>query len=250
MTTQQDPFLQVQSEVLSTLQTTRPLFSSFLRIRSLAATNPQNPELQQARAELQTTLQDLAADVADLRESVHAVEQDPDRFGIEQDELDRRRKFVEEVGGEVRRMQAEIETTATSTLATTTTGPGAASGGTSLPNPSEFDEDVDSRGDYYASLEQQRQSELLASQDEQLDGVFRTVGNLRRQASDMGRELEDQAVLLEDVENVADRVGGKLASGMKRIRHIVRKNEDTMSSFCIAVLIFVLFLLLILVIVL
>ncbi|KAL1989970.1 hypothetical protein VTN49DRAFT_7167 [Thermomyces lanuginosus] len=246
MTTQEDPFLQVQSEVLSTLQTTRPLFSSFLRIRSLAATNPQNPELQQARAELQTTLHDLAADVADLRETVHAVEQDPYRFGIEQDELERRRKFVEEVGGEVRQMQAEIESS-TTTSATAAASTGAT---TSLPNPSEFDEDIDSRGDYYASLEQQRQHELLASQDEQLDGVFRTVGNLRRQASDMGRELEDQAVLLEDVENVADRVGGKLASGMKRIRHIVRKNEDTMSSFCIAVLCFVLFLLLILVIVL
>lgn len=163
----------------------------------------------------------------------------------------------------MRQMQAEIESS-TTTSATAAASTGAT---TSLPNPSEFDEDIDSRGDYYASLEQQRQHELLASQDEQLDGVFRTVGNLRRQASDMGRELEDQAVLLEDVENVADRVGGKLASGMKRIRHIVRKNEgtiqllrvpgffrltgiDTMSSFCIAVLCFVLFLLLILVIVL
>lgn len=151
-----------------------------------------------------------------------------------------------------------------------------------LRNPTEFDAALDeeeqhNRGDdYYASMEQQRQSELMHEQDEQLDGVFRTVGNLRQQANDMGRELEDQAVMIDEVDTLADRVGGKLNNGMARIRHIVRKNEgiydycstttdwqcgnhefkltfraiDTWSSFCIAALIFALFLLLILVIVL
>ena len=100
-----------------------------------------------------------------------------------------------------------------------------------LPNPTEFDAALDEeegagRGDdYYASLEQQRQTELMHEQDEQLDGVFRTVGNLRQQANDMGRELEDQAVMIDEVDTLADRVGGKLNNGMARIRHIVRKNE-------------------------
>lgn len=100
-----------------------------------------------------------------------------------------------------------------------------------LPNPTEFDAALDEeegggRGDdYYASLEQQRQTELMHEQDEQLDGVFQTVGNLRQQANDMGRELEDQAIMIDEVDTLADRVGGKLNNGMARIRHIVRKNE-------------------------
>lgn len=131
-----------------------------------------------------------------------------------------------------------------------------------LPNPAEFDTD---NNDYYGEYEQQRQVEMMSNQNEQLDGVFRTVGNLRQQADTMGRELEDQGVLLDDVDYMADRVGGKLASGMKRIGTIVKKNEgvfcffyglkeflltciDTYSSCCIAVLITVLILLLILVI--
>lgn len=103
-----------------------------------------------------------------------------------------------------------------------------------LPNPTEFDAALDEeegRGDdYYASLEQQRQTELMHEQDEQLDGVFRTVGNLRQQANDMGRELEDQAVMIEEVDTLADRVGGKLNNGMARIRHIVRQNEGKQYS--------------------
>jgi len=192
--------------------------------------------------------------------------------------VQRRRKLVDDVGAEVEKMREELQ-------AAVSHAPDPAD----LPNPTEFDAALDEeehRGDdYYASMEQQRQVELMNEQDEQLDGVFRTVGNLRQQANDMGRELEDQAVMIDEVDTLADRVGGKLTNGMARIRHIVRKNEgkrasgfhlrlrlrlgnwcigvgiikfqanfcsplDTWSSFCIAALIFALVLLLILVIVL
>lgn len=189
--------------------------------------------------------------------------------------MQRRRKLVDDVGAEVEKMREELQ-------AAVSHAPEP-----DLPNPTEFDAALDEeeqRGgdDYYASMEQHRQSELMHEQDEQLDGVFRTVGNLRQQANDMGRELEDQAVMIDEVDTLADRVGGKLTNGMARIRHIVRKNEgkcafglrplrlgtvvyrygnhefqanffsplDTWSSFCIAALIFALVLLLILVIVL
>ncbi|KAJ5689221.1 t-SNARE [Penicillium macrosclerotiorum] len=241
-----DPFLQVQSDVLSTLQSSRPLFSSYLRIRSLAK-SPSNPELKQARIELEATITELSADLDDLVESVRAIEQDPYRFGLELEEVQRRRKLVDDVGGEIEQMRQELQQAV------------SAAPEPELPNPTEFDaaldeEEQQQRGregdDYYASLEQQRQSELMHEQDEQLDGVFQTVGNLRQQANDMGRELEDQAVMIDEVDTLADRVGGKLSNGMARIRHIVRKNEDTWSSFCIAALIFALILLLFLVIVL
>ncbi|KAH8434512.1 SNARE domain protein [Aspergillus melleus] len=241
-----DPFLQVQADVLSTLQTSRPLFSSYLRIRSLAK-SPTNPELQQSRSELETTLTDLSADLDDLVESVRAIEQDPYRYGLELEEVQRRRKLVEDVGAEIEKMRQELQRAVTSSAANTS--PNHASG---LPNPAEFDDNAlspsgEDRGDdYYAAMEQQRQTELMHEQDEQLDGVFRTVGNLRQQANDMGRELEEQAVMIGEVDTLADRVGGKLQSGMSKIKYIVRKNEDTMSSFCIALLIFVLILLLIL----
>ncbi|PWY79716.1 SNARE domain protein [Aspergillus heteromorphus CBS 117.55] len=239
-------------DVLSTLQTTRPLFSSYLRIRSLAKT-PNNPELQQARSELETTLTDLTADLDDLVESVRAIEQDPYRFGLELEEVQRRRSLVNDVGAEVEKMRLELlRAVNNSTTNTNTNGHG--NGG--LPNPADFDDDhdgllsPDAGGDYYAAMEQQRQMELMHEQDEQLDGVFRTVGNLRQQADDMGRELEEQAVIIDEVDTLAERVGGKLQSGMSKLKYIIRKNEDTMSSFCIAVLIFVLVLLLILLIVL
>jgi t-SNARE syntaxin family protein len=229
----------ITSEVLSTLNTTRPLFSSYLRIRSLAK-SPSNPELQQSRSELETTLTDLTADLDDLVESVRAVEQDPYRYGLELEEVQRRRQLVDDVGAEIENMRQELHKVVASSdaHAHAAAGGGPGSGG-GLPNPAEFDS-LASPGegggdDYYAEMEQQRQLELMHEQDEQLDGVFRTVGNLRQQADDMGRELEEQAVMIGEVDTLADRVGGKLQSGMSKLKYIIRKNEGELRFLDIGV---------------
>ncbi|KAF2793672.1 hypothetical protein K505DRAFT_37546 [Melanomma pulvis-pyrius CBS 109.77] len=232
----EDPFLQVQADVLSALNTTRPLFASYLRIRS-SASSANSPELREARSELEQTLQDLTQDLEDLIESVKAVEHDPYRFGLEIDEVERRRHLVKEVGDEVQNMREEL----LRTVQDAQTKGKPVMNGDVLPDPDSFEEP-----DAYAAFEQERQLEMMHEQDEALDGVFRTVGNLRQQADDMGRELEEQGELLNDVDLVADRVGGKLQVGLKKVGWVIKKNEDRMSSCCIGVLIFVLILLLVL----
>ncbi|PGH01100.1 hypothetical protein GX51_05415 [Blastomyces parvus] len=234
----EDPFIQVQKDVLSALSNIRPLFDSYLRIRSLA-TSPSSPELQQARSELETTLHDLSADLEDLVESVRVVEHDPYRYGLELEEVGRRRQVVEDFGREIEGMRTELERTVTAsttavrgTRAGTGAGIGAGINGGSLPSPSHFELQDDhllgddgEREDYYAEFEEQRQQELMAEQDQQLDGVFQTVGTLRQQANDMGRELEEQVEMLKEVDTLAERVGGKLQSGVRRVGKIIRRNE-------------------------
>ncbi|WYZ38670.1 hypothetical protein EsH8_III_000584 [Colletotrichum jinshuiense] len=233
---EEDPFLQVQQDVLSQLDSTRPLFTSYLRIRSLS-TSPTSPELASARSDLESALASLAEDLADLVESVKAVESDPSAFGLSASEITRRKRLVQDVGGEVEDMREE--------LAKKLGGGGA---GSDLPDPSSFAiADGDDRGDDYAAeFEQQQQLEMMREQDTHLDGVFQTVGNLRRQADDMGRELEEQREMLEVVDSVADRVGGRLQTGVQKLQYVMRRNEDRLSSCCIAVLIMVLIILLVL----
>ena len=242
-----DPFLEVQSDVLSTLSETRSLFSSYLRIRTLA--KPQSEELVQARTDLETNLATLSADLQDLLDSIAAVEDDPYAFGIDTAEVQRRRGFVRNVGDEVEGMRKELEGVAEQNVAVgTQQGQGKGKG--RLPPPTAFDEaNGDGDEDNYAAFEQEQQQTMMAEQDEQLDGVFRSVGVLRGQAEDMGRELEEQGGMLEDVDTLADRVGGKLQVGVKKVGEVIRKNEDSVSSCCIGVLIVVLVILLILVVV-
>ena len=174
--------------------------------------------------------------------------------------MGRRRKLVQDVGDEVENMRQELAKTVTGAQSK-----GQGMNGT-LPPPSAFDPDEPDDDDY-GVFEQQRQVEMMHEQDEALDGVFKTVGTLRQQADEMGRELEEQGEMLEYADKLADRVGGKLQNGIKRVGWVIKNNEgmetfdhsdggatncvlDTWSSCCIGVLIFVLILLLVLVLIL
>lgn len=199
------------------MKTTRSLFSSYLRIRSLAS-SASSPELSQVRSELESTVQDLSTDLQDLVDSVKAVEGDPFRYGLDIDEVGRRRKLVQDAGDEVESMRQELSKTVTGAQSK-----GQGMNGT-LPPPSAFDPD-EPDGDDYGRFEQQRQVEMMHEQDEALDGVFKTVGNLRQQADEMGRELEEQGEMLEDADKLADRVGSKLQSGIKRVGWVIKNNE-------------------------
>ncbi|KAJ0164947.1 t-SNARE affecting a late Golgi compartment protein 1 [Colletotrichum tanaceti] len=244
---EEDPFLQVQQDVLAQLDSTRSLFTSYLRIRSLS-TSPTSPELASARSDLASALESLAEDLADLVESVKAVESDPSAFGLSPSEITRRKRLVQDVGGEVEDMREEL---AKKLGDVSSSFKGKSGANSDLPDPSSFaiaDGDDRDRGgeDYAAEFEQQQQLEMMREQDTHLDGVFQTVGNLRRQADDMGRELEEQREMLEVVDSVADRVGGRLQTGVQKLQYVMRRNEDRLSSCCIAVLIFVLIVLLVL----
>jgi member of the syntaxin family of t-SNAREs len=203
------------SDVLSQLNTSRSLFASYLRIRSSASSST-SPELIEARNELQNVLRELQGDIEDLVETVKAVESDPYAFGLQIEEVQRRRRLVDEVGDEVMKMHEEL----VKTVQNAHKGKGPANG-SYLPDPSTFDDE----DDYAAEFEQQRQQEIMQEQDQVLDGVFRTVGTLRQQADVFGHELEEQGQLLEEADVVADRVGVKLQSGMKRIGQVIKQNE-------------------------
>ncbi|KAK3110101.1 hypothetical protein LTR53_015956 [Teratosphaeriaceae sp. CCFEE 6253] len=222
----QDPYLEAQADILALLQQSQPLLSSYLRIRS-SASSANSPELTEARQELEGTLTDLTADLQDLVESVRAVEGDPGRYGLTVQEVGRRRKLVDDVAREVEDMHQQLNSTVQSADAHRRA---------SLAHPDSFhhlDEDEDplaghgGEGDEYGAWEEQRQMEIMHEQDEALEGVFQTVGNLRMQADTMGRELEEQAELLDETDQIADRVGDKLGQGMKKIRYVLEKNEGS-----------------------
>ncbi|OAA39947.1 t-SNARE [Metarhizium rileyi] len=235
-TNEEDPFLHVQQDVLGQLQLTRPLFASYLRIRSLT-TAPSSPELASARTDLEAALSTLAEDLSDLVASVQAIESNPYQYGISATEISRRKRLVSEVGGEIEDMREELHKKIDHKPAARPV----------LPDPDSFAVgEGEGEGDMYAEFEQQQQVEMMHEQDQHLDEVFQTVGNLRRQADDMGRELEEQRELLEVVDDTVDRVGGRLQTGMRKLQHVVKKGEDRWSSCCIAVLIFILILLLVL----
>jgi hypothetical protein len=86
-------------DVESNLTHTKDLLQSYSRINSSGSSST---DVEETRAELRATLEALEADLEDLDESVRAVEGAGSRWGMDDQEIGRRRGFVERVKKEVK----------------------------------------------------------------------------------------------------------------------------------------------------
>lgn len=88
--------------------------------------------------------------------------------------------------------------------------------------------------------------QVLRDQDDQLDQLGLSVGRQRDLSIQMGNELDDQAVLLEEVDQGVDRHQGTLDRAKSRLGKINRQAKDNWSWVTIGCLILVLVLLIVL----
>lgn len=217
-------------DAITLLNSTRQIFSSYLRIRSLTS-SAVSPELTSARSEVHEALEDLTTDLEDLRLAVSECERDPYRFGLEIQEVAQRRRWLVEIEGEVSDMKEEVTKEASFLGLSSGKGKGTDYTGQDIPEQDDYDAQGNGADDPYSQNEQMYQQEIMRTQDKQLEGVNRTVQNLRLQANDMGRELEEQAVIIEETEAIAERVEGKLKKGVKGIDRFIKKNEGNTSLY-------------------
>ncbi|KAL5481048.1 hypothetical protein ACEPAI_9989 [Sanghuangporus weigelae] len=258
MSADTDPYNEVQREMQSTLATAGTLLSSFRRIQSMAPSKgrgEESEELSYARSELKATLSALEADLEDLEESVRVVETTgASFFGLNETEVQKRRKYVRDVRKELDNMRAEVASS--EGFGSSSTSRYAPSSPTSRPkstfvdplqrpsNGKSNDEDVDEQTEWNR-MEQQM---IMQEQDKTIDSITGTVVTLTEQAGLMGREIGEHIELLEDLEQNVDRTESKLNKSLKRIKRFVRETEETKSGWCIGILIVILCILLLMVI--
>jgi t-SNARE syntaxin family protein len=95
---------------------------------------------------------------------VKAVQSDPYKYGLEIEEVSRRKRLVDEVGGEVEDMREELQKTLGNVAAAGRPGGGGGA----------FDSGTEVGPDYTTEFEQQQQMVMMREQDQDLEGVFRT----------------------------------------------------------------------------
>ncbi|KAJ3159038.1 Syntaxin-6, partial [Irineochytrium annulatum] len=231
--------------------------SSFPDQSSSGPGAPPPQELQWMVDELKV----LSEDLGDLEKTIKAVEGDrTGRFEhIQAGERARRKEFVERS----RRIEKELKRTLVPTAASPSSRPttgnratpqaGNSRVGSNTASPAidprkaamqkERDQLMSMKGgatrvDQYGRTEKDHQEsnqrfidrehgvqqQIMRQQDVQLDEVMDTVGNLREVAVVMGREMDDQTALLEDLDTRVDTTSGKLKMGMKKLQDFIKAN--------------------------
>ncbi|KAI5121705.1 hypothetical protein M0805_002098 [Coniferiporia weirii] len=255
----EDPYHVVQAEMQGTLASAGTLLSSFRRIHGMAASSSgrggadEGEEVSYARSELKATLSALEADLEDLEESVRVVETTgPRYFGLDDSEVQSRRRYVREVRQELENMRAEV-------AASENQGPSGAvryapSSPTSRPKANPLaprpGEDIPTAkgDDDQAAWSRMEQQMIMEEQDKTIDSISGTISTLAEQAGLMGREIGEHVEMLGDLESNVDRTDTKLQKSLKRIQRFARETEETKSGWCIVILIVILCVLLLMVI--
>jgi len=258
----EDPFFVVKDEVLKALHNTRELYERWRAVdegRDIRSIEEQ----EWAATELRNALRSIEWDLEDLDDTVQIVEKNPAKFRIDAAELAVRKGFITSTRDEVAHMKGRTEggkhasaaaaagsteevhmdsvnlgsPTSTSHLVGPASGLASASntsaglgtgGGASkysrLPNESDSPGHGGGNGTFGRAMQQQQQ--LVRDQNEQLGVMTDSVGNLRNVSRQIGSELDEQAVMLDEFGTEIENAETKLDATMRKMAKVLHMSND------------------------
>lgn len=255
----EDPFFVVKDEVFKALNKTRGLY---LRWRELGEAS--GAEAEWTTTELRNSLRSIEWDLEDLEDTISIVEKNPNKFKIDNKELSSRRHFIDATRDEVKSMKEKMSLnrnrdrditvrqplldnqTETNNNVSNTSSIGVGSNIASTlagsmasrhsgTKYSKLENTMDSPG-HYATLDSPShkfigesvsvQQRMLQGQDEQLDVISDSIGTLKTVSRQIGVELDEQAVMLDDFGNELDGTESKLDTTMKKVAKVLHMNND------------------------
>lgn len=218
-----DPFSQVYADALEQVAHTEALLQQYDSTGS-----------SDVLADVTNATQELVETIHDLSQSVGVVQSKPSQFGLSEYEIDQRIDKVGSLNTKLAAIQDKVTQVKRHHA---------------KPDVDKISGALDS-ADGEGQVSSLMYAEAIQEQDAILDSVYTSVNTLRQQANVMSRELEDQSQLMEQFDRDMDATDSRLQGGLKRIQHVLRNSEDTLSGCCVWLLIIVLIVLLVLVIVL
>ncbi|XP_059055178.1 syntaxin-6 [Achroia grisella] len=256
--TLEDPFYVVKDEVFKALNKTRGLYLRWQEI-SKAPTIPNSPEVEWTSTELRNALRSIEWDLEDLEDTISIVEKNSSKFKIDNKEICDRRSFIEATKQEVKVMKGKMslnrnrdnDGTAREPLLGEESPMHFGNYWTATPKYSKYSKlanqtDSPNRFDAYDNDILSMQEKMLSSQNDQLQVISDSVGSLKTVSKQIGIELDEQAVMLDDLNTELENADSKLDSTIKKVAKVLHMNNDRRQWLAIGILVGLLVLILIL----
>lgn len=237
---------------------TRGLYLRWQEI-SKAPTIPNSPEVEWTSTELRNALRSIEWDLEDLEDTISIVEKNSSKFKIDNKEICDRRSFIEATKQEVKVMKGKMslnrnrdnDGTAREPLLGEESPMHFGNYWTSTPKYSKYSKlanqtDSPNRFDAYDNDIMSMQEKMLNNQNDQLQVISNSVGSLKTVSKQIGIELDEQAVMLDDLNTELENADSKLDSTIKKVAKVLHMNNDRRQWLAIAILVGLLVLILIL----
>ncbi|KAF6200934.1 hypothetical protein GE061_005381 [Apolygus lucorum] len=238
----EDPFFVVKEEVAKALNKTRGLFRRWLELQEDIRSNISKDELEWTTTELRNALRSIEWDLEDLDDTIGIVEKNPSKFKIDNKELTSRRNFIELTREEVKHMKDKMnysrgrdrDRTARQPLLENSPVRAATSHGTT--KYSKLENEMDSPNRHFMDSTIMQQNHLMQSQDDQLDLISHSIGSLKTVSRQIGSELDEQAVMLDEFGSELENTESKLDSTLKKVAKVLHISNDRRQWIAIGVL--------------
>ncbi|XP_047524630.1 syntaxin-6 [Pieris napi] len=259
--TLEDPFYVVKDEVFRALNKTRGLY---LRWQELLTSPvlPNSAEVEWTSIELRSALRSIEWDLEDLEDTISIAEKNSSKFKIDHKEICDRRTFIEATKQEVQVMKNKtsinrnIDNDGTAQEPLLGDGSPRRSRNMWTPTPKcskkkylKLNSETDSpnrANEFENGMGPPDQEEMLEAQDEQLSMINNSVNTLKSVSTYIGHELNDQAILIDDINSEMEMTDSQLHITIMRVTKALHLTNDKYQCAGIVILIAILLLLLIL----
>mmetsp|Transcript_2199 Transcript_2199/g.4974 ORF Transcript_2199/g.4974 Transcript_2199/m.4974 type:complete len:255 (-) Transcript_2199:71-835(-) len=220
-----DPFYLVRDEIAESLHKLTESFTSWERM-------PHGDKAKvRAADDLSSRLGDVEAMVADVAAAVQKAAENPARFHIDADEVKRRQQWVDGTRSQIRAYRSKIDSSKMvvnvetgSILNALRAGSTASSaprdgGGAAAALERERERDNDD----FLDAQERTTMQMMREQDSELDELGGAVRRLGDVGLTIGRELEEQQVMLEELEEDVETTRGKLKAAQRKMEKLLEK---------------------------
>ncbi|KAG1649592.1 Syntaxin-6 [Nymphon striatum] len=183
-------------------------------------------EVDWTTKELKTSLRSIEWDLEDLEETITIVEKNPKKFKILESEIASRRSFVENTKTEILSMKSLMSNSSKNYdkksrqsllggLSSTHSASHGSAKYSRLPSP-----DSNHHDSFVTDMGDQQQL-ILETHDDQLDLMQGSVGTLKTMSRQIGDELEEQSIILDELTHEVETTDSKLDGTMKKMAKVL-----------------------------
>lgn len=240
--TLEDPFFVVKDEVCKALNKTRGLYQRWGELQEDGATpvvTTSREELEWTNTELRNALRSIEWDLEDLEETIGIVEKNPRKFKIDGSELAARRTFIEQTKEEVKSMKERLNLTkkdrdVTARQVPDSTVPIDDNSPLKMPQvvthgPTRYSRlvnEADSPNNEFIERTLVQQQMIMTHQDDQLDQIASSMGTLKTMSRQIGQEVDEQAVMLDDFGHEMETTQSKMENTLSKMAKVMHLSSD------------------------
>jgi Syntaxin 6, N-terminal len=243
-----DPFYLVKEEVEQSVVGITAQFGKW----KVAVQSGKDPGLQERLlTEIKTGVRSVEWDLQDLTETIGIVEMNREKFAFDDDELERRKSFLNETNRSINVIKKTLQnpqallghqhrTNRNQLLASSSSASGGGVGGAKRTAYSRLDEEIVRDNEGYLQAQMRQQDDIEAQRERYLDELNENVGVIGEMGRQIGDELDVHDGIITDLTTDAERTDGRLRAALRRVEELIDKSSSTTSMVVIVILVLVL----------